>query len=146
LVVAQQYDPEHLYVAVQAEAQTVLGLHGRQAPPPLQGEAFTKYDRRLTDVVKQTSPKFRDVVLDAGSATYPILKREVYEDSRREAMATSDVPEGTLKEVRIIDQSWRSILEYYGSPRAWLKDFSTSKKYLVGVYAPAGDDRNFQKF
>jgi hypothetical protein len=63
----QQYDPEHLYTAAQAEAHSVLSMHGRPAPPPLQGESFMRYDRRLTDEVKRYAPNFKDVTLEPDS-------------------------------------------------------------------------------
>jgi hypothetical protein len=131
----QQYDPEHLYTAAQAEAHSVLSMHGRPAPPPLQGESFMRYDRRLTDEVKRYAPNFKDVTLDAGGATYPILKKQVFADALQEARQPTMIPEGELREVKRVDQSGRPFSEFYGSPRSWLNDFSSPPKRLVGINA-----------
>jgi hypothetical protein len=131
----EQYQPEHLYVAIQAEAHSILSLHGREAPPRLQGETLEKYDRRMTDVVAQTSPKFKDLNLrGATSDIYPVLKKQVYEDSHREALHPT-VPDGELREVKRVDQSGRPYSEFYGSPKSWLDMFSQPKKRLAGINA-----------
>jgi hypothetical protein len=137
MIMVQQCDPEHLYTAAQAEAHSVLSMHGRPAPPPLQGEPFLRYDRRLTDEVKRYAPNFKDVSLhDAGGATYPILKKQVFADALQEARRPTMIPEGELREVKRVDQSGRPFSEFYGSPRAWLNDFSAPKKRLAAINAP----------
>lgn len=99
----QQYDPEHLYDSAQKEADPIFRLHGRQAPPPMQGESFVKYDRRLTDELKRYAPNFKDVNLnDSGGHTYPILKKQVFAEAEREAHCPTMVPDGELREINAL--------------------------------------------
>jgi hypothetical protein len=141
----EQYQPEHLFTEKQAEAHSILSLHGREAPPRLQGERLESYDRRLTDMVAQTSPKFKDVNLrDAGSATYPILKRQVYEDSHQEALHPTNIPEGTLREVKRLDPTGRPFVEFYGRPRTWLDQFASPRKRLAGIFSPGARTEEFR--
>jgi hypothetical protein len=140
----EHYVPEQEYTALQADAESVLSLHNRHAPPRLQGEPLESYDRRLTDMVAQTSPKFKDVNLrDAGSATYPILKRQVYEDSHQEALHPTNIPEGTLREVKRVDPTGRPFTEFFGSPRAWLSQFTCDRKKLVGIRSVGAHTETF---
>jgi hypothetical protein len=140
----ETYVPEHLFTEKQAEAHSILSLHGREAPPRLQGERLDSYDRRLTDLIAQTSPKFKDVNLrDAGSATYPILKKQVFEDSQREALHPTNIPEGTLREVKRVDPTGRPFSEFFGSPRTWLDQFAAPRKRLAGIYHPGAQNVTF---
>jgi hypothetical protein len=134
---------ERLYIDEQAKAHAVLSPFKRQAPPPLQGEQLDQYERRLTYEVQKQSPRFKDYALyDTKGDAFKIIKDQIYADAAAEARHPTMIPEGELREVVRHDNSGRPFLEFFGSPKAWLKDFTTDKKKLVGI---RGDGTQFIK-
>ena len=51
------------------------------------------------------------------------------------------IPDGELREIKKFDQAGRPYSEYFGSPSAWMKDFSGEKKFVKSIL----DNRSFQK-
>jgi hypothetical protein len=136
-MVAQWQKPppdEKVMFDMQAEAEAVLSQHGRHAPGFLQGEQDDQYDRRLTYEIQKYAPNFKDLNLyDAQRDAYKILKQQVFNDALQEARHPTNIPEGTLKEVRRKDITGREYSEFYGKPSAWLSMFSAPLKRLVGI-------------
>lgn len=144
-MVAQYQKPlpeERLYVDEQARAHEALRPFNRHAPPPLQGEQLDQYERRLTYEVQKQAPRFKDYNLhDAKGDAYTLLKEQIYADARQEAVHPTQIPEGQLRQVTRYDAAGRPSYLFYGSPSAWLSEFSSPKKRVVSIL----DNRSFQK-
>ena len=69
------------------------------------------------------------------------VAQQYFESAANEAQRPTKVPEGELREVTKYDQAGRPYHEYYGSPSAWMKDFTGDKKYIASIM----DNRSFQK-
>jgi hypothetical protein len=68
-------------------------------------------------------------------------EQRYFESAAAEAARPANIPEGTLKQVTKYDATGRPFYEFYGSPSAWMNDFSGDKKYLKSIM----DNRSFQK-
>jgi hypothetical protein len=131
---------EKYYIDQQVEAHSVLRLHNRQAPPPLQGEQLDQYERRLTYEVQKVAPNFKELNLyETRGDAFKLLKKQVYADAQQEARRPTQIEPGTLKEVTSYDAAGRPSYSYYGSPSAWMSDFAAPRKSLAGIYAPGLD-------
>jgi hypothetical protein len=145
-MVAQWNKPlpdERFYSDLQVEAHQILSkFPGRQAPPPLQGEQLDQYDRRLTYEIQKVAPHYKDLNLyETRGDAYKLMKEQIKADALQEARNPTMIPEGTLKEVVSYDAAGRPSYTYFGSPSAWLKDFTGEKRRLVGIR----DNRNWEK-
>jgi hypothetical protein len=127
-----------------AKLDEALYSFNRSAPRPFMDENAELYRKRTLPMVQEHAPNFRNIkVEDARGSAFDLLERQIYEDAHREARHPTQIPEGELREVRRKDASGREMKEFFGSPSAWLSDFSYPKKRLVGIYAP--DIANMKK-
>lgn len=78
---------------------------------------------------------------DAFGTALDHVAQQFFELAAKEAQHPSKIPEGELREVTKYDQAGRPYNEYYGSPSAWMKDFTGDKKYLKSIM----DTRQFTK-
>jgi hypothetical protein len=114
----------------------------RAAPRPFTDESSDLYRRRTLPLVQPHAPNFQNVkVDDARGSAFDLLEKQIYDDARQEAYRPTTVPDGELRQVTRRDQAGRPYLEFYGSPSAWLKDFTGERKYLTSIR----DDRHFHK-
>jgi hypothetical protein len=127
--------------ATQADYDPLFRMHRPTgAPPPLERENETAYRRRLAESLQQHAPNCKDFNIrhSTGSA-FDVLERQIKADAQREALHPTQIPEGTLREIKRYDQAGRPFYEYHGSPSAWMSDFSTPRKKLIGIFAPGLD-------
>jgi hypothetical protein len=68
-------------------------------------------------------------------------EQRYFDSAAAEAARPTNIPRGTLKQVTKYDATGRPFYEFYGSPSAWMNDFSGDKKYLKNIM----DNRSFQK-
>ena len=124
-----------LALQAQAEADELLRLRNRSAPRILEGEPLKQYEKRLTDLVKEGAPNYKDVnIYESSGSAYELIKKQIFDDARKEAKHPTMIPEGQLREVRKLDQSGRPFYEFHGKAGAWMQDFTTgTKKRLVGI-------------
>ena len=133
---------EKVYVDEQAKAHEALRLFNRNAPPPLQGEQFDQYERRLTYEVQKQSPNYKDINLyEAKGDAYKRLKEQVYADAHKEALHPTQIPAGELREVPRYDHAGRISYEFFGSPKAWMREFCYPAKRVASIR----DNRQWQK-
>ena len=112
------------------------------APPPLERESETAYRRRLAEALQQHAPNCKDFNIRHSTGTaFDTLEKQIKADAQREAKHPTQIPDGELKEVVSYDHAGRPSYTYYGSPRAWLDNFATPKKFLTGIR----NDLSFQK-
>jgi hypothetical protein len=114
------------------------------APAYLDKEPIDHYRKRLMNkatpfVAKELQQVKTEHLYGSALDHY---EQKYLESAAAEVGHPTNIQEGTLKQVTKYDQAGRPFYEFYGSPRAWLDDFSAPKKQLVGIYAPG---LNFQK-
>jgi hypothetical protein len=121
--------------ATQADYDPLFRMHRPTgAPPPMERESETAYRRRLAEALQQHAPNCKDFNIRHSTGTaFDVLERQIKSDAQREAHHPTQIPDGTLKEVVTHDQAGRPSYTYYGSPRAWMDNFATPKKQLVGI-------------
>ena len=121
----------------------VFRPRGARAPEFLDKEPIDHYKKRLmTKAAPFVAADLQEVKTDHlyGSALEHYEKR-YFKSAAAEADRPTNIPEGTLKEVTKYDQAGRPYHEYFGSPSAWMNDFSGDKKYLKSIM----DNRSFHK-
>ena len=121
----------------------VFRPRGARAPEFLDKEPIDHYRKRLmTKAAPFVAADLQEVKTDHlyGSAL-DHYEQKYLESAAAEAARPTNVPEGTLKQVTKYDQAGRPFYEYFGSPSAWMNDFSGDKKYLKSIR----DNRSFQK-
>jgi hypothetical protein len=129
--------------ATQADYDPRFRMHRPTgAPPPMERETETAYRRRLAEALQQHAPNCKDFNIrhSTGSA-FDVLEKQIKADAEREAHHPTMIPDGTLKEIVSYDQAGRPSYSYFGSPRAWMDNFSAPRKKLVSIR----DDRTWQK-
>lgn len=118
----------------QARADAVYAMHGAQAPRALVGESLLEYRRRLAKGVQAHSPMWRSI--DLGSlpeAALDVAAATIYADAVTAARNPVDLPEGQLRPVVTRDATGRQITSFYGEPAAWMRDFTSTRRRLVGI-------------
>ncbi len=123
--------------------EKVFRPRNARAPEFLDKEPIDHYRKRLmTKAAPFVAADLQEVKVDHlyGSAL-DHYEQKYFESAAAEAARPTNVPEGTLKQVTKYDQAGRPFYEYFGSPSAWMNDFSGDKKYLKSIR----DNRSFQK-
>jgi len=117
-----------------ARLDEVIQPFNRAAPRPFTDENAELYRKRTLPIVQQYAPNFQNVkVDDARGSAFDLLERQIYEDAKREVQRPTTVPDGELRELTRRDASGRPYYEYYGSPSAWMRDFTGERKQCVGI-------------
>lgn len=117
---------------VQADADRVYTAFGDSAPGPMDGETLMSYSRRLAKDLQKHSPDWKDVdlgVIAVDPKAFEIVKGKIYADAMNAASHPIDVGAGILREVRRRNpDTGHMVKEYYGSPRAWMEQFSGGRR------------------
>jgi hypothetical protein len=126
---------ENALNATQADYDPLFRMHRPTgAPPPMERESETAYRRRLAEALQQHAPNCKDFNVRHSTGTaFDVLERQIKADAQKEALHPTQIPDGELKEVVNYDQAGRPSYTYFGSPRAWMDNFATPKKMLVGI-------------
>ncbi len=119
----------------QARADRVFGAHATQAPPPMAGERLSTYRRRLLRHMQSHSADFGKVDLHAinDAATFDAIENRIYADAMV-ASRNPPVAEGHLHEVKRRDEAGRMVSTFYGSPSAWMDQFRSPTRRVVGIH------------
>jgi hypothetical protein len=115
--------------------ENVYRPHGRSAPDFLDGEKTDHYRKRLMERARPlVAADLQEVKTnDLYGSAFDHYEKRYFESASAEAQHPTNIPEGTLKEVTRYDAGGRPYQEFYGSPRAWLDNFSAPKKRLTGI-------------
>jgi hypothetical protein len=62
-----------------------------------------------------------------------MIEKQTFEAARREAERPTQIPDGTLREVKRYDQSGRVSYEFFGKVGTWLNDFHPGSKKVIGI-------------
>jgi hypothetical protein len=115
--------------------EKVFRPRNASAPAFLDNEHTDHYRKRMMNKAAPfVAADLQSVKVDDlyGSALDHYEQR-YFESAAAEAQRPTNIPQGELREVKKIDASGRPIVEYYGSPSAWMDMFSAPKKKLVGI-------------
>jgi hypothetical protein len=116
-------------------ADSLLRPFNQSAPRYMEGETADGYRKRLASRVQQHAPSMKDINLRESIGTaFGLLEKQIYDEARREAVRPTTIPDGEMRELKRYDDTGRPFLEFHGSPKAWLGDFSNgAKKRLAGI-------------
>jgi hypothetical protein len=105
------------------------------APRYMEGETVDGYRKRLAGRVQQHAPSMQNINLRESTGTaFDLIERQIYDEPRREAVRPTTIPDGEMRELTKYDATGRPFLEFHGSPKAWLGDYSNgAKRKLVGI-------------
>lgn len=102
---------------------------GKTAPHPLNGEGPMQYRRRTTKMLQPLSDRFGKMDLSKlDQHSYGTIEAEIYKDAQAASRSTSDLNPGEVRAVRRKAFGGREIIEYRGSPKAFLSPFSEPPK------------------
>lgn len=122
--------------------QKHLEPFNRDAPTPFLEEDGRHYEDRVIQTLQKFAPGYEDVRVDSlYGANRDLVVNQIYNAAAAEAHRPTKIPEGELRQVTRRDATGRPYHEYFGSPSAWMNDFSGDKKYLKSIM----DNRHFQK-
>lgn len=122
----------------QAKADAVLAAHGKSAGRPLNGEGILAYRKRMARDLQTHSPDWKGVNLNTlpGEA-FNIAERAIFADAVKAAKSPTTAGVGLLREVRNTDRTGRVISTFVGDPDAWMSEFKSPKRRLVGIQKDA---------
>ena len=101
--------------AARARADSVLGLWGDRASPPLDMESSREYRRRVLAAVQDRSPKHKGKTYSTLGDALGIVEEQVYADAATAAEDPSTVPVGQMRVIRERDAAGRLITRWIGS-------------------------------
>lgn len=102
---------------------------GKTAPHPLNGEGPMQYRRRTTKMLQPLSNRFGKMDLSKlDQHSYDTIEAEIYKDAQSASRSTTDLTPGEVRAVRRKSFGGREIIEYRGSPKAFLAPFSEPPK------------------
>jgi hypothetical protein len=116
-------------------ADDLLKPFNQFAPRYMEGETVDGYRKRLAGRVQQHAPSMQNVNLRESIGTaFDLIERQIYDEARREAVRPTTIPDGEMRELKKYDATGRPFLEFHGSPKSWLGDFSNgAKRRLVSI-------------
>lgn len=133
-VAADSEEEDKAKADAQSKADSAYAAYGQSAPRALQGETALAYRRRLASKLKQHSPNWKDVDLAgvADSTVMGLAEAQIYADAVAASRVPSEVPQGTLREVVKQGAYGRTMIEFQGSPNAWMSAFRAPFQRITG--------------
>jgi hypothetical protein len=111
---------------IQSAADQASSAWGKSAEHPWQGESIVAYRRRVARPHQSYSAAWRDV--DLATLSGQALRNataQIFSDSIAASCSPASYGEEVLREVRRRDpDTGHLVKEYYGQPRAWLRQFA----------------------
>jgi len=132
----QMTDADYAVMAdSQAKADRVYLMHSKRSPRPFDGESLFGYRRRIATDLKAHSPAWKDVDLRAiaDEAAFANIEQMIYADATNAALHPIEPGEDYLREIVEEDVTGRKISTFVGRPTAWLSQFATNKRRVVGI-------------
>ena len=132
----QMTDADYAAMAdAQVRADKIFLMHGNRAPRPLDGETLIAYRRRLAANLKEHSPTWKDVDLNviADDVAFGNVEKTIYSDATNAGMNPVAVSDDFLREIINEDVTGRKISTFVGKPSAWMNQFASPKRKLVGI-------------
>lgn len=130
--------------AAMADAQTkcdaLANAFGDHAPTPMRHETSLNYRRRAAKKYQAHSVLWKDEDLRAlPPSVFTIAEQAIYADAMTAARNPRSAPDGELREVKRRDSTGRMISEFFGSPRAWMDEFSMTPYAVTKINTGKGE-------
>jgi hypothetical protein len=132
----QMTDADYSAMAdAQVGADRVLMMHGKRASRPIDGENLIAYRRRLAGDLKEFSPAWKDINLNVISdeVAFKNIEKTIYADAVEAGLHPIIDSADFLREIIEPDVTGRKISTFVGSPSAWMSQFSSNRRKLVGI-------------
>jgi 8-oxo-dGTP pyrophosphatase MutT (NUDIX family) len=132
----QMTDADYSAMAdAQVAADRVLLMHGKRASRPIDGENLIAYRRRLAGDLKEYSSAWKDINLNVISdeVAFKNIEKTIYADAVEAGLHPVVDSADFLREIVEPDVTGRKISTFVGSPSAWMSQFSTNRRKLVGI-------------
>jgi hypothetical protein len=100
----------------------------------MQSEGLLAYRRRALRPWVKYSQEFSAVNVD--ELNEPLLtpiEQRIYNDAIAASSNPTIAPEGMLREVHRRDQTGREIVEFYGQPRDWMRQFAGNRRRVIAI-------------
>lgn len=122
-------------VGFQARADRTYGLHGLNAPRPMEGETPVAYRRRLVVALQKHSIDYKDVDLSTinDDKMLAIVEKRVFADAEEAAKRPVDLGVGELRKVERRDDVGRKVTEFHGDPIAWMQQFAMPYRMVSAI-------------
>lgn len=124
------------FAAAQEQAEVAFQSFGDHAPAPMQGEGIGTYKRRLAAKLQPHSERWKATKLTGISddATLDVIVADIYNDAASVARRGSDVVAGNLMPVTRRTPAGHTIVEYRGSPGAWMRPLAGATRRATGKF------------
>jgi 8-oxo-dGTP pyrophosphatase MutT (NUDIX family) len=132
----QMTDSDYAAMAdAQVKADRVYLMHGGRASRPQDGENLLAYRRRLANGLKEHSPSWKEIDLThiVSDAAFANVEQTIYADAEHAGLHPTAPSEDFLREIKTPDVTGRVISTFVGNPSAWMSQFSTNKRRVVGI-------------
>jgi hypothetical protein len=120
-------EDEAQFAEARSRADQVFEAFGDSSPRPWRGENLVGYRIRLARKLQQHSAAWKDSDLAAiarsDGTAFGNIEQQIYADALNTARKPTSIPVGTLREVRKKLPWGGEIIEFQGSPMAWMQDF-----------------------
>lgn len=109
---------------VHKRADSLAQMFGDSATPPLAGETPIEYRKRMAAKFQKFSDSTKGIKVEKlDEASFAVIEDRIFADAQAVAASPDHVPEGKLLAIKSQDAAGRTITQYHGSPKAWLKPF-----------------------
>lgn len=124
------------FAAAQEQAEAAFQSFGDHAPAPMQGESIGTYKRRLAAKMQPHSEKWKGTKLTAiaDDATLDVIVGDIYNDAAAVARRGADVTPGMLMPVSRRTPAGHTVIEYRGSPGAWMRPLAGATRRATGKF------------
>lgn len=124
------------FAAAQEQAEVAFQAFGDHAPAPMTGESIGTYKRRLAGKMQGHSDKWKGTKLTsiADEATLDVIVGDIYNDAAAVARKGADVSPGMLMPVSRRTPAGHTVVEYRGSPGAWMRPLAGATRRATGRF------------
>lgn len=124
------------FAAAQEQAEVAFQAFGDHAPAPMTGESIGTYKRRLAGKMQSHSDKWKSTKLTAiaDDATLDVIVGDIYNDAAAVARKGVDVSPGHLMPVSRRTPAGHTVIEYRGSPGAWMRPLAGATRRATGRF------------
>lgn len=124
------------FAAAQEQAEAAFQSFGDHAPAPMQGESIGTYKRRLASKMQTHSEKWKGTKLTSitDDATLDVIVSDIYNDAAAVARRGADVAVGQLLPVTRRTPAGHTVIEYRGSPGAWMRPLAGATRRATGKF------------
>lgn len=124
------------FAAAQEQAEVAFQSFGDHAPAPMSGESIGTYKRRLASKMQTHSTKWGATKLTSitDDNTLDVIVGDIYNDAVAVARKGADVEPGRLMPVSRRTPAGHTVVEYRGSPGAWMRPLAGATRRATGKF------------